>query len=116
VRHSGADVFPLVAVESQVLYRRVNERILALLSNGNLGRDVFVCECGHAECSQPLELTAAKYEEVRGDGARFVVVPGHEVAGADAVVAATDRCVVVEKVGPGRALALRTDPRRTADG
>src|SRR5262245_12635589 len=111
---AGASLSPMLAAHSQVLYRRVNERILELAPPSTVAHGLFVCECGNAECSQPLDLTPAEYEDVRADGSHFVVVPGHEQLRLETVVTRTGRFVVVEKNGPGRRLALRTDPRRPA--
>ena len=40
-------------------------------------RLTFVCECGDPECTIPVSLSLAEYEEVRADPTRFVVIPGH---------------------------------------
>ena len=104
---------PLVAAESQVLYRRVNERILELARNEHVRQGLFVCECGRPECSEPLDLTPAEYEAVRAESSRFVVALGHETPELESVVLRCERYAVVEKTGLGRALALRTDPRRS---
>jgi hypothetical protein len=111
-RDADSDVFPLVAAESQVLYRRVNERILELARDTKLAGQLFVCECGRAECSQPLDLTPLEYESVRSHSARFVVAVGHDSPSVEVAVLQTERYVVVEKKGLGRELALGTDPRR----
>ena len=110
--HVPAELEPLVAAESQVLYRKVNERILELARGEHLRQGLFVCECGRAECSEPLDLTPAEYEDVRADSSRFVIALGHEAPGVEMVVLRCERYAVVEKIGLGRALALRTDPRR----
>jgi hypothetical protein len=115
-RDADSDVFPLVAAESQVLYRRVNERILELADDARLTDGLFVCECGRAECSRPLDLTPLEYESVRSNGARFVVAVGHDDPEVEVAVLRTGRYLVVEKNGVGRALALRTDPRRAPAG
>jgi hypothetical protein len=114
-RDETSDVFPLVAAESQVLYRRVNERILELARHSKLVKGLFVCECGRAECSQPLDLSPLEYEAVRSHGARFVVAVGHDDPTFEVAVMRTARYLVVEKKGLGRALALRTDPRARPD-
>jgi len=110
-RDDGSDVFPLIAVESQALYRRVNERILELAGASASSAGLFVCECSRAECSQPLDLSPLEYETVRRHGSRFVVATGHDDPSVESTVARTDRYLVVEKEGLGLAVALESDPR-----
>ena len=56
----------------------------------------FVCECTELACRDILHLTAAEYKRVRAVPGRFVVMPGHEDAGAELVVEAHPRYRVVE--------------------
>jgi len=111
---AGTSLSPMLAAHSQVLSRRVNERILELAPRATTAHGLFVCECGQAECSEPLDVTPAEVEDVRADGSHFVVVPGHEQLRLETVLTRTGRYVVVDKNGSGRTLALRTDPRRRA--
>jgi hypothetical protein len=73
---------------------------------------LFVCECSDQECAEALEITAAEYERVRADGARFVVCAGHQLPELERVVEGNDRFLVVEKVGPAGTIARASDPRR----
>lgn len=91
--------------------RRVNEAI----ERGRLPHHhdaTFVCECGRLGCTDKLRLPLADYERVRSGFDRFLLMPGHEVAGVDTVVRREDGYVVAQKRGdePSR-LASRTDPR-----
>jgi hypothetical protein len=97
---------------NQVLFREVNERI-AELSNGGRETSVslFICECSNEACAEALEITAAEYERVRTDGARFVVLPGHELPDVERVIGGSGRFVVVEKLGAAAAIARGSDPR-----
>jgi hypothetical protein len=91
--------------------RRVNEAI----ERGRLPHHddaTFMCECGRLGCTDKLHLQLADYERVRSAFDRFLLAPGHEVAGVDTVVQREDGYVVAEKRGEeSAALALQTDPR-----
>jgi hypothetical protein len=60
----------------------------------------FLCECGHVECVEHIELTREEYEEVRAEPTHFVLMPGHENGSVERVIAETKRFVVVEKLAP----------------
>ena len=75
-----------------------------------------VCECCDESCDETSALTLEEYERVRADANRFAVLPGHEVAEVEQVVEATDRYVVVAKLGAGGQVAERLDPRRRRGG
>jgi len=102
------------AAKNQVFFREVNERI-ADLSEHTLDGDagLFVCECSHEDCRELLEITLAEYAAVRGDGARFAVVPGHEIAAIERVVENNGRFAVVEKFAEAGTVAVDHDPRRS---
>ena len=51
------------------------------------------------------------YERVRAEGARFFVVPGHEDASVELIVATTPTYLVVEKDGHAGIVAEAADPR-----
>jgi hypothetical protein len=94
---------------NEAAFRRVNEAI-------ERGRDTrdglvgFVCECGQLGCNEIIELTLSEYEAVRADARRFAVRHGHEM-GAEEVVEAHERFVVVAKKGGAGAVAELHDPR-----
>ena len=54
-------------------FRDVNERIAE--SADEVGREqaALVCECADPECGHLIEASLEDYEQVRSDGARFVV-------------------------------------------
>jgi hypothetical protein len=97
---------------NEATFRRINEDI-------SKGRDRdddstligFVCECGKADCARLIEMTPAEYDRVRRDAHRFAVVPGHEIAAVEDVVARTDRYAVVRKTEEAALVAKATDPR-----
>jgi hypothetical protein len=55
------------------------------------------------------------YEAVRAYATRFLVLPGHEAAAVERVVAAQPGYSVVEKHGASAETAKRLDPRRRWD-
>ena len=91
---------------NEALLREVNERVATLdrgaqtaWANGKDERFAFQCECGRAPaCGEQISLTLAEYDEVRVQGDRFLVVPGHEDPAIEHVVRRNDRYLVVDKV------------------
>ena len=98
------------AAKNQALFREVNERIEEL-SKPAYSR-AFICECCNVECNQTLAITIEEYERMRSDGNRFAVLPGHEDRDVEDVVEATERYLIVAKLGSGGTLAEQLDPRR----
>jgi hypothetical protein len=95
------------AAENETMWRALNEA-----DPPKPGRVAFVfCECGHGGCSEQLSISWRDYEWVRGDGARFVLAPGHEDPALERVVRGVDGFLVVEKEGEAAALAEHADPR-----
>ena len=98
---------------NEALFREVNERIKQV--NENLGTQEeadFICECGNADCTEPVSLTLGEYEGVRRDGTHFAVIPDHVVRDIERVVARYDHFAVVEKTEPqAAAVAAAENPR-----
>ena len=100
---------------SQALCREVNEHIVELAEGwSEMGVRLFVCECSDPRCAESLELTPAEYERVRADGARFIVLSGHDLPELERVTERNDRFLVVEKLGPAAEIARGTNPRQHA--
>ena len=97
------------AAKNQSLFREVNERIRELRRSSD--PIDFACECTLDGCSDSMPLTMAEYEAVRSVPAHFAVLPGHEVAEVERVVAENGRYAVVEKLGAGERVAVAFDPR-----
>jgi hypothetical protein len=98
--------------KNEALFRQVNERIEEV--NEALGADEpsdFLCECGDDNCTAPVRLTLAKYEEVRSDATHFVIAPGHEIIDVERVIEQNDEFAVVEKFNEAERIAVETDPR-----
>jgi hypothetical protein len=102
------------AARNQVVFREVNERIAELSELvDQSGFNVFICECSDPGCTEALEITAGEYEAVRSDGARFVIVDGHQIPEVERVVDGNSRFIVVEKIGRAGEIAQAGDPRHT---
>jgi hypothetical protein len=100
------------AARTESLFRGVNERIAE--TAGRFGADdaSFVCECDNPTCTDRVRVTLDEYEDVRADGAQFLVVHGHEDAAVERVVERKPRFSLVEKVKPlVRRTVKRLDPR-----
>ena len=102
------------SVRNETLFRQVNERVrdvseaFSALDPSEIN---FVCECGDEQCTEPVSLTLAEYEQVRGVPTHFFVVPGHVIPKVEVVVRRSEGHVVVEKL-PGQSdVAVETDPR-----
>ena len=101
---------------NQVIFREVNEHIADLGRRWSVtGVSLFICECSDPECAESLRITPAEYEWVRADGARFVVVSGHQLPEGECVIETNDRVLVVEKVGPAATVARTSDPRHDVE-
>ena len=96
--------------KNEVLFREVNERIRELAPAS--GESEFLCECGDAECVEPVSMSLAQYEAVRKEGARFFVRPGHEVPDVEDVIERTEGFTIVAKrEGVPADIAEDNDPR-----
>jgi hypothetical protein len=93
-------------------FREVNERIAENAQRFDAGSTSFICECGDPQCTDRVEATIEEYEEVRGDGARFLLAPGHGDGSIEELVESRGRFIIVEKVqAAARAIAERLNPR-----
>jgi hypothetical protein len=97
---------------TEALFRDVNERIAESALRFEADETQFVCECADASCTHRLEVTLDEYEEVRSDGATFLLTPGHEHPDIERVVEKRGRFWVVEKMQQTvRETVRRLDPR-----
>jgi transcription initiation factor TFIID subunit TAF12 len=97
---------------TEALFRDVNERIAESAQRFDAHSTQFVCECADANCTHRLEVTLDEYEDVRADGATFMLVPGHEHDDIERVIAKRGGFNVVEKVQRTvRETVRRLDPR-----
>jgi hypothetical protein len=97
---------------TESLFRDVNERIAESAERFDATRTQFVCECADPNCTHRLEATLDEYEDVRSDGATFMLEPGHEHKDIERVVKRRGGFHVVEKVqATVRATVQRLNPR-----
>jgi hypothetical protein len=102
---------------TESLFRDVNERIAEVA--GRLGSHdaEFVCECADTGCGERIPVALHEYEQVRDDGARFLVAPGHEEPAYERVLMRGPvHQVVAKNKDPRLAKAARElDPRTEED-
>lgn len=99
---------------NEAVFREVNERIEELADTFNLREEVLdlICECGDADCVQPIRMTRDEYEHVRSDQHHFAVHPGHEIPSVETVVERKKNYDIVSKDrGVAEQIAEQTDPR-----
>jgi hypothetical protein len=97
---------------NETMFRDVNEAVRSGRWPGEERAPVaYRCECARLGCSRLIELRAAEYERIRAHPRRFLIAPGHEVAGAEVVIETHENYVVVEKRDDAGELAEATDPR-----
>jgi hypothetical protein len=96
--------------ENEILFRRINERILELTDTWG-GELDLVCECANGGCTSRMTLTLHEYEQLRLNPRRFAVLPGHEIEDIEEVVERTDRYLVVEKHADTHEQIESADPR-----
>jgi hypothetical protein len=103
------------AAKNQSLFREINENVTELNQAFRLVAPLgeWICECANESCIVTVEMTRADYEEIRGDGARFLVAPSDEHVWPDVerIIERLDRYWVLEKTGHAGDLAKRSDPR-----
>jgi hypothetical protein len=97
---------------TEALFRDVNERIAESAQRFDAATTQFVCECADPNCAHRVEASIDEYEDVRADGATFMLAPGHAHDDIERVVEDRGRFHVVEKVHARvRSLVRRLDPR-----
>jgi hypothetical protein len=97
---------------TEALFRDVNERIAETSAGFDGATTEFVCECSDPSCVHRIEATHDEYEDVRTDGATFLLAPGHADHEIESVVVDRGRFHVVEKLQRTvRATVRRLNPR-----
>jgi len=93
---------------NEALFREVNERIAESAQRFDSDRAEFVCECADQDCTERVEATLDEYEQVRADGTRFLLRPGHVDTRVERVVEQRgSRLAVVQKVNATIARMVR---------
>ena len=94
------------AVESELVFRRVNDDIEVSASACGSSEATFLCECDDPSCHAGIALTLEEYHWIRNHPTYFVVTPGHEGdPGSGRVVQWSLTSSVVERIGYAGALA-----------
>ena len=98
---------------TESLFRDVNERIAETADDLDAEDAEFVCECADAGCGEKLHAQLDEYEQVRADGVRFLVAPGHEEREYERVLHRNPEYQVVAKTKDRRLAraARELDPR-----
>ena len=98
--------------QTEALFRDVNERIAESAQRFEADTTQFVCECADPNCTHRVEASLDEYEDVRADGATFMLTPGHADTDIERVLEDRGRFHVVEKVQQTvRATVRRLNPR-----
>jgi hypothetical protein len=96
---------------NEALFRDVNESIARGQWPGDEGPVAYRCECARLGCNDLISLTPREYAEIRSNGRRFVIAPGHEIPELETVVATGAGYKVVEKRAEAGRVAEETNPR-----
>jgi hypothetical protein len=102
---------------NEALFREVNERVAEVATHfieveTQTEPVDFTCECGRAECAQPITMTMSEYEAIRATPTHFAVVPEHEQPEIEIVIERHPTYFVVEKrQEDAQEVARETDPR-----
>ena len=96
--------------ENEAIARQVNEQVEKLGQRWNEPGEPLeiLCECSLAECTQRLHVSLTDYASVREHDTRFLIVDGHMIEEIERRVGEVGDAIVVEKLGPGRDVAVET--------
>jgi len=102
---------------NEALFREVNERVAEVATHyieveTHAERVNFTCECGRADCAEPISMTLVEYEAIRAEPTHFGVVPEHELPEIETVIRRLPTYFVVKKRAEDAQEVVRdTDPR-----
>ncbi len=103
------------SARTESLFRDLNERIAETAERFDSEEGHFVCECDDPLCTHRIETSLEAYEEVREDGAQFLVADAHVNDDIELVVEQRRGFTIVEKVKPlVRRIVRELDPRTDA--
>jgi hypothetical protein len=111
-RHTPVRSEELRIAKTESAFRDVNERIADSAQQIGLQEAALVCECADPECGHTIEAPLEAYEDVRADGARFLVAPQHEEVEHEQVVESRPGYRIIEKLRAVGSAARRLNPRR----
>jgi hypothetical protein len=95
---------------NEAIARQVNEQVEQLGQRWNAPGEPLeiLCECSLADCTQRLHVSIADYNAVRENDTRFMLVDDHVVDEIERRVGHAGDATVVEKLGPGRDVAIES--------
>jgi hypothetical protein len=102
---------------NEALFREVNERVAEVATHfieveTHTEKVDFTCECGRADCAEPITMTLVEYEAIRAESTHFGVVPEHEQPEIETVIQRFPSYFIVEKrEQEAQEVARETDPR-----
>jgi hypothetical protein len=98
---------------NESMFRSINETVETDYGETSFaGLIGFLCECGHPDCEETIEMTRREYESVRENARRFAIIGDHVIENTETIVERHHRYAVVEKHEDVADLAERSDPRR----
>lgn len=98
---------------NEATFRDINESVETDYAESDYaGLIGFLCECGHSNCEEPIQMTRREYERVRRSPRRFAVMGEHAIETTEDIVERHQRYVVVEKHEDAAVHAERSAPRR----
>jgi len=92
--------------ENEAVFRQRNDRLknaidTVLPDENKVDINLrFTCECSNEFCHAAVELSAAKYEQIRRHPRQFIIVPGHEQPDIEGVVEFEGYAVAEKHVDP----------------
>jgi hypothetical protein len=97
---------------TEAAFREVNEAIAETATRFEAEEADFICECADPQCAHRVTAELEDYEEVRSEGTRFLLAPGHHEPKVERIVEHRGEFEVVEKVVPlMRRIVRRLNPR-----
>ena len=88
--------------------RQLNERKARWMEAGEPVAG-FRCECWQADCTDRVRLSGREWREVRSQGNRFAVAPGHIASDIEAVVEEYPHFWIIEKHGEAGRVAAELE-------
>lgn len=93
------------AARNEAISRSLNEGLAKGEDRWPSANPTFICECSNISCTQEMSLSLERYDEIRSDPTRFILVPGHMDPEIERKVDEQADYEVVEKIGPGKDIA-----------
>lgn len=108
-RGLAVDERALRVAENEVLFRQVNEHVVA---GGRRPGESFeiLCECADTGCMDHVPVTTEAYERARNQPTDFLLKPGHAKREFETVIESHEAFVLVRKTGEAAVHARSADP------